>query len=184
MLLREYYPNFLVYDSQFGQMLDVIQPEINSLEQSRLDLIDQFFIDTATWGLSVYESFLGIKTDISKLYDYRRSVIKSRLAGIGTTTIQMLKDMSLSFSNGEVDVIEYPAESRFVIKFIGLHGIPPNYDDYKQAVYIVKPAHLGVTYEFRFLIWDELDSKNMTWNQLDAKALTWDQFEEGGWLNV
>ena len=184
MSLRDYYPAFLTAQSLFGQMLDATQPEFDALQTDHVDLINQFFVSTATWGLNQWEQFTGITTDASKPYDQRRSLVKSKLAGAGTTTIQMLKDMSLAFANGEISVAEYPAENRFVITFIGPHGVPPNITDYQNAVYQVQPAHLGVTYVFHFLIWSELDAKAITWAALDAKALTWANFELGGWLDA
>lgn len=63
-----------------------IYQEIFTGEENQLTLLDadiadiekQLNIDTATWALAVYEEELGIKTELNKPLEERRSVIKSK----------------------------------------------------------------------------------------------------------
>lgn len=184
MQLKDYYPPFLLQSRIFTACLESRQPEHDALAAAIPDIINQCFVLTATWGLAFWEKELAIPTVESKPIAYRRSVILAKLRGAGTTTKAMIENAAAAYSNGEVEVTEYPAQKRFVVKFVGQHGIPPNMADLTNTIEIIKPAHLGYGYEYRYLIWDELDARAITWDELDALGLTWDQFEEGAWLNA
>jgi uncharacterized protein YmfQ (DUF2313 family) len=137
----------------------------------------QLNVETATWGLDLWEKAYGIKTDVSKSYAFRRARIESKMRSQGVTTVAMIKNVAESFSNGEVDVIEHPEEYRFEIKFIGTLGIPPNMDDLTGAIKEIKPAHLDFAYVYTFITWDKVEAYHHTWDEWDAKNLTWDEFE-------
>lgn len=136
------------------------------------------FIDTAdSASLARVEEQLGL--DVATNYDiaYRRTRIYSRLKGQGTFTVAFLQNIAESFENGEVDIIENNANYAFSVKFVGTKGIPPNLDDLKAVIEELKPAHLGVIYEFTWLTWTEHDNYNKTWSQWDSLNLTWSAFE-------
>lgn len=151
--------------------------EIDKLRQSLNETLDQFFVNTATWGLDTWEEELGLPVTPAQPEPERRDKIRSRLRGYGTCTIKLVKQVAESYDNGSVDVIEDQAGYIVIIKFVDTQGVPPNIDDLKAAVRAVVPAHLDLQYEYAYFIWDELDAKNWTWDQLDALALTWDQLE-------
>lgn len=176
MLLRDYYPKFLRDSKTLSELWKTSQIEHDRIDEAINDLTNQLFVKTATWGLDLWESFLNIKTE-NKPVEFRRAVILSKLRGSGTTTIQAIKDLSLSFQNGEVDVIEYPLEGYFTVKFIGLNGVPPNLQDFLNAIEDLKPAHLGYTFEFSYMTWNQFDGYNKTWDAWDALNLNWDEFQ-------
>jgi len=122
--------------------------ELTTFKSSLENLLDQFFIDTADTSLERWETELGITVDNTKNINYRRSVIKSKLRGSGTATITLIKNVSASFSNGEVDVLEDNENYSFTIKFVGTLGTPPNMDDLEKAIEEIKPAHLAYTFEY------------------------------------
>ena len=159
--------------------------EVADLWSTLDDILKQFYVETATeWGLALWEQMLGIESYAGKPLDQRRSRIISKLRGMGTVTVNLIKNVAESYVYGAVEVLENPAQYSFTIRFIDARGIPPNLDDIKMAIEEIKPAHLAVIYEFRYLIWDELDSRAITWDELDALNLPWDEFETGGWLNA
>lgn len=63
------------------------------------------------------------------------------------------------------------------MSFVDTMGTPPNIDDMKRAIEELKPAHMAVEYKYRYLVWDDLDDKQMTWDELDAASLTWNELE-------
>lgn len=125
--------------------------EIDDLNVKVNDMIYQAFVEKATWGLSFWEGFLGIKTDISKPYDQRRSVIKSKIRGTGTVTVELLQKVISSYQNGQIDVTQVPELYQITVNFSGVIGFPPNLDDVQAAIEAIKPAHLEVIYKFRYL---------------------------------
>ena len=83
----------------------------------------------------------------------------------------MVKNVASSYSNGEVEVIEDAAHYRFVIRFVGILGIPGNMADLKLTIEEIKPAHLVVEYEYIYNVWSDVEM--LTWEQ--AAARTWEE---------
>jgi hypothetical protein len=140
------------------------------------DVLAQFYVNTATWGIADWERRVGIEPDESKPIGQRRSQVKSKLRGAGVVTVDHIKNVAESFQNGEVEVVEDFANYDVVITFVGNRGIPPNMDDVNKAIRDVLPAHLGYRFEFTYLAWSELDKADLTWNQADT--YTWDNLEK------
>ena len=53
----------------------VLGEEAGKLAASREDVLAQLWIDTATWGLDLWEQWCGLPTDRSRPYSYRRGRI-------------------------------------------------------------------------------------------------------------
>jgi uncharacterized protein YmfQ (DUF2313 family) len=151
--------------------------EIQHFKSKVTQTLNQFFVDLADSSLERWEKELGIPVNNSKPAAFRRSVIKSKLRGSGTVTVKLIKNVSESYSNGEVDVIEDNAAHFFSVKFVGVYGVPPNVEDLRKAIEEIKPAHLDFVFEYTYMSWDQFDGYNKTWDQWDALNLTWDQFE-------
>ena len=133
--------------------------EHNFLKESIEDLVNNLYVNTATWGLDYFEEELGLKTDKSKTYEERREGIEAEKRGNGTTTIKMLKDTALAFECGEIDITEMYADYMFKIKFISQKGRPKNLEDFKSAIDEIKPAHLAYILEFMYNSHQELKIK-------------------------
>ena len=61
MDILKYLPHFLSKDPMFRRVAETCNEEHDRLRLALQDLADNFFVNTATWALSLYESFLGIK---------------------------------------------------------------------------------------------------------------------------
>lgn len=133
--------------------------EHNFIKESIDDLVNNLYVDTATWGLDYFEEELGLKTDKSKTYEERRERIKAKKIGSGTTTIKMIKDTALAFDCGEVEITEMYNDYAFKLKFISEKGRPKNLDDFKNAIDEIKPAHLAYILEFIFNTHQQLKPK-------------------------
>jgi len=155
-------------------MNNLMEADSNELKEFNIkhnETLNQFFVDTSTFALERWERDLGIQINNNKPEAFRRSVVKSKLRGSGTITVKLMQNVSESYSNGEVEVIEQNQDYYFIIKFVGTKGIPPNMDDLQKAIEEIKPAHLAVEYEFTYTTWGEV--KNITWGE--AKVGTWVQ---------
>ena len=169
MLLNQYLPPYLTQTKTFTSILNAQQIEINGVENTIQDIINQCFVDTATWSLGNWENFLGIVTNQGKDINYRRTVIKSKLRGQGTVTVNMIENIASSFSNGQVTVLEHPLIYSFEVQFTGTIGVPPNLLDLQSAINTIKPAHLAVTYTYLYTQWGKV------------KTTTWATVETGAW---
>ncbi|MBP1990202.1 putative phage tail protein [Paenibacillus eucommiae] len=105
--LMPYLPAYYHEIVEFKELLSTQGEELGDLWYDSNSLLEQMSISTATWGLAKWESELGLAIDINKPIDQRRSVIRSRLRGVGTVNKALIKSVAESYANGEVEVIEY-----------------------------------------------------------------------------
>ena len=152
-------PQFLRDAEPLSTIYDSIDIEMESIYTEMDDVKHQFSISTATWGLDHWEAFLGIQTNPSKSHEFRRSVILSKIRGVGKVTKSFLEETCKSFENGSLEVVEVPEESRLVLKFTELNGVPPNFGDFDSFVSEVIPAHLVYAYEYKYNTYGRLTDK-------------------------
>ncbi len=168
--LLSYMPGYYKTSKVVDNLNNANALELNNYHQKLEEVFNQFFINTADFSLEKWEKELGLVVDNSYNTEFRRSRIMSKIRGQGTVTINLIKAVSESYANGEVDVIENNSDYSFAVKFVGLKGIPPNLDDLKKAIEDIKPAHLAVVYEFTYNPWNY--AKSFTWE--DIKQNTWE----------
>lgn len=150
MAIIELLPENYRKSPQVVNLQEAFDYQVEEFKTTRESLFHQLHVETATWGLTAWEKMLEIKTDISAPIGFRRERILAKLRGAGTTTKNMIGQTAAAFSGAEVEIIEYPKESRFVIKFVGTLGIPANMADLTLAIEEIKPAHLSYTFEYLF----------------------------------
>jgi len=172
--LIERYPTFYANSPEFKDLQAAIEPEIRALWEARDGFLAQLNVETATWGLKYWEQTLGIPVEESKDASYRRSRIQSKLRGAGITNVALIKSVAESFSNGEVEVTEYPSLFKLEIAFVGTKGIPPNMEDFTRSLRDILPAHLEWAYTYVFNTWGNVST--ITWSQ--ATELTWHELRE------
>ncbi len=178
MALIDLLPANYQNSSEVVDLQNALSVQVGKVQAAKDFLFLQLHVETATWGLSLWERALGLAIDLSRSYDFRRSRINSKLRAQGVTTAAMIQNVAQSFSNGAVDIIEHNSEYRFDVKFTGTFGTPPNMDDLTAAIEEIKPAHLAYAYIYVYITWDSVETYNHTWGAWDAKNLTWDQFEQ------
>ncbi len=175
-------PEFYATSPETADLQNAFDLTIAEAEAARDDCARQLDVNTATWGLSLWEAAYGITPNVSKSDAYRRTRIISKMRGAGTTTAALIQNVAESFSNGAVEVVETPKEYRFDVKFIGRYGVPPNMDDLTAAINRIKPAHLAYVYIYTYMVWRMLDALALDFTQLDALGLDWDGFERTEWM--
>ncbi|MTK11097.1 MAG: DUF2313 domain-containing protein [Clostridiaceae bacterium] len=172
--LMKYLPIYYESSALMKSVQGTIAKEVDKLNYSKKDLLNQFYVDTATWGLScMWEKTLGIQTDLNKSYEERREIIKAKLRGAGTVTKNMIKNVAEAFSGGEVEVLENFLDYSFIIRFIGIKGIPKNMAGLIEIVETIKPAHLGYSFKYTYTWWNKLIE--LTWSQ--SKMKTWNDLK-------
>lgn len=175
--MLDYMPSYYWESFEAVEITKANASEFERLHDKINDLLDQFFIDTVTWGIDYWEKRFNIPVNPIKPIEERRSLVKSKLRGYGSVSSTLIKNMAESFSGGEVSIAFNPTTSTVEVTFIGTRGVPTNMTDIQNAISDIIPAHLGVSFSFTYLTWDTLESKNWNWNTLDSQVLTWDQFE-------
>lgn len=130
-------------------IIDALEIEENVLNENIDDLKNQFYIDSATWGLDNWESMLGISKNNFD-FQTRRENIKAKIRSKTTLTYEALKNICESYSHASVDIIVNHSDYSFVIDFTGTIGIPIAFEELDKVINEVKPAHLAHTYKFNF----------------------------------
>lgn len=143
-------PQYYETSRVFKSYLQVSGAELDDFKSAIEEVLSQFFVNTATWGLDTWEEELGLSSYADKEASQRRSRIVSKIRGMGTVTVSLIKSVAESYANGTVTVTENSAAYSFTIKFVSQIGIPPNLDDLKAAIEEIKPAHLAVEYKFTY----------------------------------
>ena len=161
-----YIPDFMRNSTVIQEIFNSEDSQIVSLETNINDIQAQLSIDTATWGLAIYEKELNISTDISKPIDDRRSVIKSRIRGSGKADALLIKVVADAYTNGQV-VVTF--NGHIGVRFTSSAGTPPNLQDLKNVLEEIKPAYLQLDYYFRYLTIGEVSQ--MTIGQVNVLPL-------------
>lgn len=173
--LSKYVPLFIYNGDIFNRIYKAQEYQLAYLTMQTEDLLNQGFVDTATWSLSEWEEEYGITTNLNSSYEERREVIKAKKRGQGTCTKSLIRNVAEAFSGGECRVIENTAPYTFTIQFVGIKGIPKNMSGLKGAIDDIKPAHLVYYFKYTYTSWKYLDSRNLSWK--NAEAITWGELE-------
>jgi hypothetical protein len=106
-VLESYTPKIYENSKVVSEIMRVDAEELEDLYAAAQDVLNQFMIDNATWGIPLWEKSMSIISDDTKTDDERRGNIKSMVRRYGTSTIGMVKNLAESYLNGEVEIIEY-----------------------------------------------------------------------------
>ena len=63
------------------------------------------------------------------------------------------------------------------VSFPGVAGEPEGFLELKTIIEDILPAHLGIEYDFWFLIWRELEDNFPSWRSIEDLELSWTQLE-------
>ena len=156
------------YDNGYTRpIIEAEQVEADILYREIAETLKQCFVSTATWGLDYWEDMLFLPRGTGKTYDERRSVIYAKMRSIGTTTVEVIRQIAMSFFEVEnVEVIEDNSNYRFNINLINVRfknrtvvdnaivnnsrvtSEIINLTDINKVIELYKPAHLNYYFTF------------------------------------
>lgn len=116
-LMPGYVPEFIAQAPVYESIFEVQGPEFDQFRSNTDDVLDQFFIQTATWGLARWEKELGLPVndevvgDEGDAEDYvsdaeRKAKILAALRGIGVCNLAMVHRIIQSFTGTETSCYE------------------------------------------------------------------------------
>lgn len=173
---REMVPAYYMAHEQSKAIIETLADASLEAKAALADVMDQFFVDTATWGLALWEWQVGLQTDTSLSMDARRSAIRQKLVASGNTTAETVRGLAESITGYEARVI-VNSDYSFSLEFLGERNEFADIDveEVRSIVEQIKPAHL------RFVIsgitWADLESVNLAWQYFDDNPTTWAEFE-------
>lgn len=139
----EYLPKIEKSSSTFREVTRIVNEEFKPLYHIIRDLDKQLNIDTATWGLKIYESELKLPIEPDKSYEERRAIIKAKWKGTGKVDNLMIKVVVEAFTSSVVNVA---FDGEIIIEFPNGRGIRFS-SELIAAIDEIKPAHLNYRYE-------------------------------------
>jgi hypothetical protein len=136
-------PRYYQASRVFKSIMQASGVELDSLKQGIEEILDQFFVNTATWGLDLWEQELGLSSFVGKPLNQRRSTVLSRLGQPNMATVNFIKRIAEIFG-GTVEVVQTPAAYSFTVKFVQLLNASLNLADVRVVLEEIKPAHIGL----------------------------------------
>ena len=164
---RELVPGYHLACAQSRALIETLADASLAAKAALYDVLDQFFVETATWGLDLWERQVGIETDRGLSHESRRAAIKQKLVASGQTTSEMVRQLAETITGYEARV-HINQDYSFSLEFLGEKTELADIDveELRSVVEQIKPAHL------RFII------TGITWNDLESMGLTWQWFED------
>lgn len=142
--LPSFYDNYITKPIQSSFTV-----EANSINDEVENTLNQFYVDSATYGLDYWEKMLGISKNT---FDYttRRENIKAKMRSRGTTSIEVIKNICEAYSYGEVEIVVDHANYSFEVNFVGSIGVPKAFAELDKTIEEIKPCHLAHSYKFNY----------------------------------
>ncbi len=141
--ISRYVPDFVLKDQAFAENCGAQSAEHELLRQRIQDVLAQFYVDTATWGLDIWEDTLALPRG-KDAFELRRARVKSKLKGTATTTTKVLEQIGAAFVACEkVSVLEQYADYFFKLQFTNATRGMVNCAEMVDRIEELKPAHLG-----------------------------------------
>lgn len=138
-------PKFLPIDDDFKNTELISDDEHEKLRLAVLDVKNQLFVETATWGLSDWERVLGISVKENAGIEDRRIQILLKLQGLNTVSEAFMNNLINMFcENKSGYIIQHNPEYWFEVVLNGNQKL--DLDSLSDAIETYKPAHLGYTY--------------------------------------
>ena len=145
--------------------------DVDSAQRADADeTAQQMFLDSMTWALAIEERIAGITPAAGAGVEERRSVLQAKWrSATGKCDVDLIQRVCDSWQNGEVDVDFVDGE--IVLRFVGAYGVPDAdaLAALQSAVQEVIPAHLAVTYLYRYLLVREVSA--MTVSELQTHTI-------------
>lgn len=138
------------YDNDITKPIqDSFTVEANLINNEVENTLNQFFVDSATYGLNYWEKMLGISKNNNDIQT-RRENIKAKMRSRGTTSIEVIKNICEAYSNGIVEINVDHSNYSFEIVFVSTIGVPLSFEELDRVINEIKPCHLAHSYKFNY----------------------------------
>lgn len=146
--VSKYLPLFLINDPTFKSWLDTQSAEHKRIWLDIIDAWKQCYVNEATWGLSDWETFLGIPTDEKLSYTVRRAAIIAKMNGTQTVTKAFLERTINSFTSDKSSrVVDHP--DQYSVDIYLPNGGVLSFEEMDKAIRTFMPAHIGWRYIYQ-----------------------------------
>lgn len=173
---RERLPPYYYASEQSRALIDTMEKASLKAKAALEDVMAQFFVDTATWGLALWEQQVGIEVDHTRPLAARRSAIEQKLVSSGNTNAEMIRTLAETLTGYQARVTVQKDYS-FTLDFLGERSQLAVIDteEIQTIVDAIQPAHLR--FVISELTWYAMKSVDLTWAMLEEMDATWESME-------
>ncbi|AMA74013.1 MULTISPECIES: putative phage tail protein [Aneurinibacillus] len=135
---RQKIPPFVYEDPILAKAFEAIDEEIQLFNKKAQEIVDQYFLSTATWGLPVWEKMFGI-TDSSGTDEERREKIRRKYWAKRNFTLETLR--LVGEQAGHLDAVKEDFMRKIVMFEFFLDKpvhLPSLYKDFEE----LRPVHV------------------------------------------
>lgn len=147
-LIKSFLPPILneIYDIDI--ILKVIGDELDNLNSNIEDLEKQLFPQTCTWGIDLWEEFLGINNK-DKTLEARRALVIAKLTGSNVLNKKRFREIVRNYTKDNLaDILYYYDKYTFAVKsYVDYNTIGLN-----ELIEEIKPAHLAYFFIFTVIL--------------------------------
>lgn len=140
MDILEYLPDNYRGSPETVEFEAALNKQAEILSQSRVELMEQLNIDTATWSLPIWEIIYGVPYIATKTQQERRDRVKAKMRGRYTATADTIINTAKAYTSETVQLIQHYAEYYFTLVF---GGSAVQVEDLREVIEEIKPAHLA-----------------------------------------
>lgn len=143
--LAEYLPVFISQDKEIQTLLSVESKEHDRQRKLLTEILKQFFVHSATWGLDAWEKVFAIYSKPNESYELRRAKIYAKLRSKQISTVQFLKQLASKFfpEQAKVEIKERNPKNLFYL-IANYTALDNDYFALRDAIETYKPAHLAM----------------------------------------
>lgn len=150
-MLKKSVPPFVADMMEIAQLFSAEQPELDRMEKDLSELLEQFYIKTATYSLDKWEDEFGLERDGSLTLMQRRARVLAKLNSNPPATVKMLENLvSQIVSANAVTIVEHPAEYSFTV-YVNSDYLIGTFAIADEAVRLARPAHLSYKFVNRLV---------------------------------
>lgn len=170
--MLKYLPLYERKSVVYQAILKSVDREFRRAEQAKSSIDLNLLISSAIECIGLYERDLGIKEIADLKYDQRREQISARMRAIfDQTTLKTIKEVASTFTNGEVVIYCTEIPGIYECEFVDIIGIPNNMSGLQGTVDLLMPAHLQMTYKYKFQVW--VNWNRNRWSRVNG--ITWEK---------
>lgn len=148
-MLKEMLSHVPLYERKNEIFIEIFNAETNQLELLKTDIDDirkQMIVDTATWGLAIYEKELKIPVSPDVSLDERRARIKAKWRSGGKVDRALLEAVASAILQ---TIVKVEFDGKVIFSFEPGEREIKNFGSFHRAIGEVKPAHLPMELQAR-----------------------------------
>lgn len=154
-----------------GQALDGVEARLEEIQREML-------VSTAEGrGLEAIECLLA-RRPVTDDVEMRQAALAALLRiGGDSFTLAAIND-NLRGCGVNARVRETGKAGMVEIYFPDVPGIPEGFEELREIIESILPAHLGIEYVYWYITWGGMEKKFATWGDIEAIGSTWEELEK------